>query len=90
MLLMRPNCECCGTGLPAESNNALICSFECTYCIDCVIERLDGTCPNCRGELVKRPPRPAAMLEMYPASAERIVKPTPCPAKRIDELSYAA
>lgn len=80
MLQMRPNCECCGRNVPPDSNDALICSFECTFCIGCVIDRLGRTCPNCEGELVKRPPRAIALLEKYPASVERVVKSNGCAA----------
>lgn len=78
MLELRPNCECCGKDLPPDSNNALICSFECTFCVECVIEKIGGACPNCGGELVKRPSRAAALLKKHPASSERIVKPNGC------------
>ena len=53
MLELRPNCECCDKDLPPESKEAFICSFECTFCIDCVTQRLSGLCPNCGGELVR-------------------------------------
>lgn len=74
MLELRPNCECCDQDLPPESSEAYICSFECTFCIDCVTQRLDGHCPNCGGELVRRPIRPAAALLRHPASSLRRYK----------------
>jgi hypothetical protein len=75
MLKLKPNCECCGKALPPDAADALICSFECTFCAQCASERLPGgQCPNCGGELVRRPARPATMLERYPASTERVVK----------------
>ncbi len=75
MLALRPNCECCDKDLPPESPDARICSFECTFCADCVEDRLDGgCCPNCGGELVPRPVRPADRLAKYPASTERVLK----------------
>lgn len=74
MLELRPNCECCDQDLPPESPEAYICSFECTFCIDCVSQRLDGHCPNCGGELVRRPIRPAAALLRHPASNLRRYK----------------
>ncbi|MDI5451477.1 DUF1272 domain-containing protein, partial [Salmonella enterica subsp. enterica serovar Cerro] len=55
MLELRPNCECCDKDLPPESKGAYICSFECTFCVDCVTQRLNGQCPNCGGGLVRRP-----------------------------------
>jgi uncharacterized protein len=78
MLQLRPNCECCDRDLPPESHEAMMCSFECTYCTTCADTVLHGTCPNCGGELVRRPIRPAAALAKYPASTERIVKPGGC------------
>lgn len=80
MLALRPNCECCNRDLPPDSPEALICSFECTFCRACADTRLGGRCPNCRGELVARPRRPAAKLGKYPASAERVFKPEGCKA----------
>lgn len=74
MLELRPNCECCNRDLPPESNAAFICSFECTFCADCTAQVLKGICPNCGGELVRRPVRPAAKLVKYPASTTRIAK----------------
>jgi hypothetical protein len=68
VLELRPTCECCGVDLPPESTEAMICSFECTFCRVCVETRLRGTCPNCGGRFVARPIRPAALLERYPAS----------------------
>jgi hypothetical protein len=74
MLQLRPNCECCDKDLPNGAPDALICTFECTFCQDCATQRLGGRCPNCGGDLVKRPTRPAAMLVKYPASTERVRK----------------
>jgi hypothetical protein len=78
MLQVRPNCECCNRDLPPESADAFICSFECTFCRDCRDRVLGGKCPNCGGELVARPRRPAAKLAKYPASTERVYKPQGC------------
>lgn len=77
MLALRPNCECCNRDLPPEAADARICSFECTFCADCATSKLQGRCPNCGGELVARPRRPARLLERYPASTERVTKPHP-------------
>ena len=57
MLEMRPNCERCGRGLPVESGEAEICSFECTFCAACAQGPLAGRCPNCGGVLERRPTR---------------------------------
>jgi hypothetical protein len=70
-LEMRPDCERCGRDLPPGSRDAFICSFECTFCADCVAGPLDGKCPNCGGNLERRPTRAEALLAKYPASTER-------------------
>lgn len=80
MLEMRPGCECCDRDLPAASNAAMICSFECTFCEDCAIGVLKGACPNCGGALVKRPTRAAKHLAKHPASTKRVVKAQGCAA----------
>ena len=74
MLELRPNCECCDADLPSDSTDARICTFECTFCADCAESRFGGVCPNCGGELLRRPIRPAALLAKYPASTERVLK----------------
>ena len=78
MLSLRPNCECCDADLPPAAA-AFICSFECTFCADCAVDRLGGVCPNCAGNLVLRPVRPAAALAHFPAQTERHLRPQPCP-----------
>ena len=78
MLELRPNCEACDRDLPAGATDALICSFECTFCRACAETRLRGRCPNCGGELVRRPIRPADRLARYPASTNRVFKPDGC------------
>lgn len=80
MLELRPNCECCNRDLPPESEDAFICSFECTFCRTCAHTRLSGRCPNCGGELVARPRRPLEMLVKHPASTVRLYKPEGCSA----------
>ncbi len=80
MLALRPNCECCNKDLSPAAMDAMICSFECTFCAACASEKLNGICPNCGGELVKRPIRPAAKLTANPPSAERVYKPQGCAA----------
>jgi hypothetical protein len=78
VLQLRPSCECCDRDLPPGSADAMICSFECTFCRVCAEGRLGGICPNCGGELVRRPVRPADRLTRYPASTERVFKPGGC------------
>jgi hypothetical protein len=80
MLELRPNCECCDRDLPPDSRLALICSFECTFCQDCASAPLGGRCPNCGGELVARPIRPAGKLAAFPAATARHLRAQPCPA----------
>ncbi len=68
MLELRPNCECCDRDLSPESPDAMICTFECTFCPDCVTDVLGV--------------RPAALLAKYPASTKRVLKAEGCgPAK---------
>jgi len=81
MLTMRPNCECCDRDLPADGGDALVCSFECTFCRDCAEARLGGRCPNCSGELVARPTRDRALWSRFPPSQDRVIKAhSPCAA----------
>ena len=72
MLQLRPSCECCDKDLPPDSTDALICSFECTFCKGCADSVLKGKCPNCGGELVARPRRPLNKLGNNPPSVERV------------------
>jgi len=78
MLELRPGCECCDRDLPPESLEARICSFECTYCVVCAENLLNSVCPNCGGELVRRPVRPAARLVSAAASTRRVLKAGGC------------
>lgn len=75
MLEIRPNCENCGKSLPNDSEEAMICTFECTFCIDCVTSILHNVCPNCGGGLEKRPTRPTRLLEKYPTSSKTVLQP---------------
>ena len=80
MLQLKPNCECCNADLPPESLDARICSFECTFCLECAMHVLHGTCPNGGGELLIRPRRPDRLIAKYPASTERVLKEGGCVA----------
>lgn len=77
-LQLRPNCEYCDKDLPPNSTKARICSYECTFCVDCVETRLSNVCPNCGGGFVPRPIRPArewrpgVSVEKNPASLKRV------------------
>jgi hypothetical protein len=59
MLELRPSREHCNKALPPASLEARICSYECTFCADCVEEVLGNVCPNCGGGFEPRPIRPA-------------------------------
>lgn len=78
MLELRPNCECCDKNLPSDAADAMICTFECTFCTACAEGVLGGKCPNCGGDFTRRPIRPAALLEKYPASTRRVLKTGGC------------
>lgn len=72
MLDLRPNCECCDRDLSPDAE-AYICTFECTWCPGCV-DRFPGrACPNCGGDLQRRPTRPASLLGESPAGLRRVV-----------------
>ncbi|MDR3412007.1 MAG: DUF1272 domain-containing protein [Formivibrio sp.] len=81
MLELRPTCEHCNKALPPDSTEARICSYECTFCANCVETILKNTCPNCGGGFMPRPIRPSKnwhgdnFLGANPAS--RIVKHRP-------------
>lgn len=66
MLKLKSECERCGKSLPPASGEAMICSFECTFCRPCVEEPLEMRCPNCGGGFQPRPVRPAELLDKYP------------------------
>lgn len=78
MLELRPNCELCDKDLPPDSNEACICSYECTFCASCVDNVLHNVCPNCGGGFTRRPVRPSVArrpgvsLDNDPASTKRV------------------
>ena len=74
MLDLRPNCEYCDRDLPADSADARICSYECTFCADCVEKHLKNVCPNCGGGFEARPIRPAK--EWRPGVSRHHQKPS--------------
>ncbi len=63
MLALRPSCEHCNTSLPPDSLEAMICTYECTFCRTCVTEVLENVCPNCGGGFCPRPNRPSKDLK---------------------------
>jgi hypothetical protein len=88
MLELRPTCENCNKPLPAASTEARICSFECTFCVDCVAGLLQNVCPNCGGGFAPRPIRPANnwkgdnYLGKYPAATKARHRPVDPAAHR--------
>jgi len=74
VLEIRPNCECCDRDLPADSLEAMICTYECTFCKGCVIDILSNVCPNCGGGFVMRPIRP--VKEWRSGLSREIQKPS--------------
>ena len=72
MLEIRPGCECCDRDLAVDSDDVWICTFECTWCGDCARDLLQMVCPNCRGNLTRRPVRPTALLAADPPSTVRV------------------
>ena len=75
MLEIRPTCEHCNKDLPFNSTEAMICTFECTFCSNCVENLLKDVCPNCGGGFTQRPIRPENLLEKYPVSTKVTYKP---------------
>ena len=75
MLEIRPCCEHCGIDLPYSSTEAMICTFECTFCKDCSQKVFKNVCPNCGGGFTQRPVRPTQYLDKYPVSSKRTHNP---------------
>lgn len=75
MLEIRLNCENCNKPLPNDSNEAMICTYECTFCKDGVDTVLQNVCPNCGGGFEKRPTRPKAQLDKHPPRQDKVLKP---------------
>ncbi|MBT4825577.1 MAG: DUF1272 domain-containing protein [Flavobacteriaceae bacterium] len=51
---MKSSCENCYRKLPSESDEAMVCSYGCTYCMECVNDVLNNVCPNCGGSFQNR------------------------------------
>ena len=81
VLELRPTCEHCNKKLPPDSAEAMICTYECTFCNSCVEHILEDVCPNCGGGFSSRPIRPSKELAKgtglnhHPASTKIIYKP---------------
>jgi hypothetical protein len=88
MLELRPSCEHCNHPLPAHSTDAMICSFECTFCRNCVESVLDNVCPTCGGGFCPRPIRPSRIwnnglsVAKYPPGTRVVYKPVDVEAHR--------
>lgn len=93
MLELRPTCENCNKPLPPDATDAMICTFECTFCRECVENVLENVCPNCGGGFCSRPIRPRTnwkngdYLGAYPASAT--VKHRPVDLHRHQQFAEA-
>ncbi len=88
MLELRPGCECCDRDLPPDSDQAFICSFECTFCRTCADTAFGWRCPNCGGELLPRPIRPAEKARTHPASTRRVHRPERCPGGLVADPAH--
>ncbi len=75
MLEIRLDCENGDKPLPNDSNEAMICTYECTFCKKCLEDILKNVCPNCGGGFEKRPSRPKNELEKNPARKDKVLKP---------------
>ncbi len=89
MLELRPSCEHCDKPLPPDTTEAMICSYECTYCRTCAIELFDNVCPSCAGNFTERPIRPQFGLAKHPASTIRIFKPKDVKQAQIRSAKFA-
>ena len=89
MLEPRPTCEHCNKPLPANATDACICSYECTFCANCVAHVLMNVCPNCGGGFTQRSIRPARNWKgnnfLGRDSAGELVKHRP-----VDPIAHAA
>jgi len=72
---IRENCENCYKPLPNGDDQAMICTFDCTFCKECVEQVLFNVCPNCGGGFEKRPIRPKQYMKKYPPSNKKIFNP---------------
>jgi uncharacterized protein len=78
MLELRPSCEYCDKDLPPDAADARICTYECTFCANCVENVLHNVCPNCGGGFMPRPIRPktewrpGVSRAKQPPSAKRV------------------
>ena len=98
VLKLKPSCENCDKPLPPDSTEARICSYECTFCAECVESVLQNVCPNCGGGFCARPVRPVKELRsgtglsFHPATEVKTFKPvdTEAHARFAKEISSIA
>ena len=88
MLEIRPCCEHCGKDLPGNSTEAMICTFECTYCAECATAIFENVCPNCGGNFEKRSIRPGRYNDKYPTKTERLHKPKDLSEAKLNTEKY--
>ncbi|MCL4123958.1 UNVERIFIED_CONTAM: hypothetical protein GTU68_052692 [Idotea baltica] len=88
MLELRPNCEHCNKHLPNTAIDAMICSFECTYCKTCALEIFENVCPSCSGNFVARPIRPKQEIKKYPASTNAIFNPKDLDKAKVNSKKF--
>lgn len=88
MLEIKPNCEHCNKTLPNTSTEAMICSFECTYCKTCALEIFENVCPSCSGNFVERPIRPTKMIKKYVASSKIVHLPKDLAKAKLNTNQY--
>ena len=88
MLEIKPNFEHCNKDLPNTSTEAMICSFECTYCKTCALEIFKNVCPSCSGNFIERPIRPSKFMKKYPVSTKRIFKPKDLETVKVNTEKY--
>lgn len=69
---MKDTCERCAGSLE-PSGEAMICSYECTFCVACT-EAMDAACPNCGGELVSRPRRTTGAAQITARTPGRVAR----------------
>jgi hypothetical protein len=91
-LQLRPSCEHCNRGLPPESVDAMICSFECTFCQNCVETVIFNVCPNCGGGFTPRPIRPRRNWkdDNYVGARPAATQVTHAPVDRIAHAAFIA
>ena len=82
MLLLKPSCECCDKNLPPDAPDAVICTYECTFCAACAAARFGGRCPNCGGNFSARPIRPPGHAREAPRLDEARAEAAPGMCRR--------